>query len=359
MFGRVSFHPIDLQFFDELIQPLLEGKKVNPESYLERAMCVRAVQSCTDRYIREMEFHMEAVKPPPPPAEGKLWDKVRARLEQFDFRPDPVSVLVARSVEPELHLSGRPFLITEGSGERVAQLVDEYLGARSPAEAESLVLEQLIRLNPKLGGSLNPEGDSEGFGDPTYRRELLDALRQLFDLAQAAGKDEMWGRAGTERRAASEVLVEELPWRATLLQSRALPYWMATDVVGLVSVCRAANVPEPDFLVPAWRLFGEICETFPQLRERLHVELRAERDVGCFVAPDDIPSLLKFLGENGAAIIRAAAQVDEGPACKTLLRKIRECCRFAESKGFGYLEASGIPAQGVASPEEELDEVLV
>jgi hypothetical protein len=133
---------------------------------------------------------------------------------------------------------------------------------------------------------------------------------------------------------------------------------VASDVVGLVGVCRAANVPEPDFLVPAWRLFGEACDTFPQLREKLHVELRAERDLGCFVAPDDIASLLKFLGQNGAAIIRAAAQVGEGPVCKTLLRKIRECCRFAESKGFGYLEASGIPPQGVLNPDEELDEVL-
>src|SRR4030095_13753045 len=37
MTGYVSFHPIDLAFFDELIAPLVAGRKVNPEAFLQRA----------------------------------------------------------------------------------------------------------------------------------------------------------------------------------------------------------------------------------------------------------------------------------------------------------------------------------
>ena len=39
MRGTVSFHPVDMQLFDELILPLLAGSKVNPEKYL--AACLR------------------------------------------------------------------------------------------------------------------------------------------------------------------------------------------------------------------------------------------------------------------------------------------------------------------------------
>ena len=38
-----------------------------------------------------------------------------------------------------------------------------------------------------------------------------------------------------------------------------------------------------------------------------------------------------------------AGRAGEAEACTTLLRKIRECARYAESHGMGYLEASGIP----------------
>lgn len=353
MQGTVSFHPVDLQFFDDLIQPLLAGGKVNPEEYLTLAMRLRAIQSNVDRYTEVLEQHLEGVKPPPPPAEGKLWDKVRARLEQFDYRPDPASVLVARTIDVELHLRGRPFFITEGSAGRVSELVSEYLGASAPSASDALVLEQLVRLHPKLGGQIEPDNrEPESPSDPAYRRELLEGLKVIYDLAQAAGQGESWGPPGN-RRPALEILPDEIPWRSVVLFSRAVPYWTAHDVDGLDTVCRAAGLPVPDFLVPAWRLFGPACEEFPLLRESIQAELRTGRDIGAFVSPDDIPELLKFLNDHGSAIILAATQAGVGPTCQVLLRKIRECARFAEANGCGYLEASGVPRQGRLVDEEE------
>ncbi len=97
-------------------------------------------------------------------------------------------------------------------------------------------------------------------------------------------------------------------------------------------------------LVPAFRLFGDACDAFPQLRESLHTELREDRDVGAFVAPGDVSTLLDFLNREGSRIIRAATQAGVGETCTVLLRKIRECLRYADNHGMGYLEASGVPA---------------
>ena len=101
-------------------------------------------------------------------------------------------------------------------------------------------------------------------------------------------------------------------------------------------------MPAPDCLVPAWRPFAEACERFPALREELHLELRKNRDVGAFVAPGDVPALLEFLGLNGARILAAAARAGEGALATTLLRKIKECAVYAERRGAGYLEATGV-----------------
>ena len=41
MKGYVSFHPVDLSFFDGLIAPLVAGQKVNPDAFLQQAANLR------------------------------------------------------------------------------------------------------------------------------------------------------------------------------------------------------------------------------------------------------------------------------------------------------------------------------
>ena len=99
----------------------------------------------------------------------------------------------------------------------------------------------------------------------------------------------------------------------------------------------------PDFLVPAWRLFADAAGRFPGLGDGLSSELTAERDLGAYTAPVHIAELSEFLGSEGGRIIQAATQAGVGETCSTLLRKIKECVRFADAHGLGYLEAAGVP----------------
>jgi len=353
MQGLVSFHPIDLEFFEAIIEPLACGEKTNPEKFLETALSARAIAWEAWRYKLALQDCLEMLQPPPPPTEGSLWTKVKNRLESLDFEPDPIAALVGEKIEPDLHLHGRPFFITEGSADNVASLVDEYLAATAPSEAPSLASDQLTRLDPRLTGKVAPVHPEQLSPDMAYRRELLVGLKGIYDLAAAAKEDGSWGAPGERRVPAAELLPSELPFRALMLHSRAVPFWIGRDVDGLETICRAAGIDPPSCLSPAWRPFSRTCEAFPALHESLGYELKLKRDIGAFVLPEDIPKLLEFLNDEGARIIQAAARMGEGPTCSTLLRKIRECARYAERHGMGYMEACGIhPIE--LPPEKEL-----
>lgn len=352
MEGPVSFHPVDVEFFDELIGPLVAGRKINPEAYLETALRVRQTAWQAARYVRALEQALEALEPVPRVAQEGILGTLKSKLEQLTYRPGEVTRQVAEHVDPELHLRGRPFFITEAKTDRVTEMVDEYLAALSPDSADSLALEQLVRLDAGLAKSVDPVDGPEMTADFAYRSDLLAALREIYEMAHAAREGQSFGRPDQPRRPAQELIPTELPWRSVALHARTRPFWLAWNVDGLDPVCRAAGIEPPPFLVPAWRLFAEGCEQFPQLKDALEVEPRGARAVGGFVSPSDIPQLVGFLQTNGSRIIREATRHGVGATCRTLLCKMRECAAYAERHGLGYLEASGILPPDV-EPDDE------
>ena len=353
MRGIVSFHPVDREFFEQIVEPIVAGGRVNPEDYVERALRLRLASWISARYLRLIELMTTSATPPPLPRDTGMVDRAKAWLERFDFRPDPRDVLVQRVIEPELHLHGRPFLVTEGSADRVASVVDEYLGAGTPSKVEAIVFEQLVRLHPKLGGIVVADDDAAPPSALPYRAELLRPLQALFDMGRAARAGGDWGGPGRTRGPAVEAIAREMPWRAAWLLSRAVPQWTGRDVDGLATVFRAACVEIPPFLQSAASLFGQACDAYPAISQSLGLELGEGRSLGAYVSPDDVPQLGGILNAQGSLIIQAATRAGEGPRCATLLRKIRECLCYAERHGMGYLEAAGIAPVARESDAEQ------
>lgn len=334
MKGTLSFHPADLGFFDEGIVPLALGRKIDPERYLVAAIRLRHTWWHARRYALALERLADAALAPAPDPSQSLWQRVRTNLERFDHRPDAVAAAAHRLYERDLHGRGRPFFVTDGSAEKVAATVAAYRDAPGENEVDAIARVQLERLDPALARDVEPAERPELESDLLHRNDLLAEMKAVFDLGRAARS------AGTGIPA--DAFADELPWRAVAIHSRFHPFWIADDVDGLETVCRAAGVPPPDCLAPAWRPFAEAVEAHPSLRERLGLEVRGERGVGAFVAPGEIGALLEFLQEQGARIVQAAAREGEGPAASRLLRKMKECAVYASAHGLGYLEASGI-----------------
>ena len=346
MKGLVSFHPVDLLFFDELIAPLVAGGKVNPEEFLKRAIRFRQTAWIARGFALAIdELAAAAVAPGPEPG-ASPWQRLRANMEKIDFRPDENARRAAKVFDHDLHLDGRPFLVLDGSAEKVANAVDAYVSAASDGEAQRVARSQVAHIDAELGRELAPTELPGLSSDHSYRGDLLNKLKKLHEMANLAREGRSWGDDETEPRPATQALPDELPWRAVALHASAYPYWMARDVDGLETICRAAGVRAPDCLSPAWRLYAEACEAYPALKESLGLELTRAKDVGAFVAPGEVAQLVQFLSEHGARIINAAARGGEGPMATALLRKIKECAVYAQRHGLGYLEASGIvPAE--------------
>ncbi len=342
MRGTLSFHGVDLAFFDETVASLVAGRKVNPDAFVVEALRVRQSAWHARRYVRALESVLASGGPPQAAPDAGLLQKIKSRLELFDYRPDELTRRVARVVDPDLHLRGRPFLVGESAAPKVAEVVDRYRAAASPRAADALAKEQLARLDPELAKEIEPEDGPSLSADLLYRSDLLAEMSSLHDLARAARDGATWDRGAGPPGPADEALPGELPWRAASLHARIAPFWIARDVDGLETICRASGVLSPEFLVPAWRLLAEACGSFPALRESLHLEVTGARDVGAFVAPQDVPRLVDFLDQQGARIIQAASRQGEGAACTTLLRKIKECATYAVRHQLGYLEASGV-----------------
>jgi hypothetical protein len=342
MEGTISFHPVRVDWFDRLIEPLIGGETVNPEVFLEAALRFRGNASHASTVKLALESILDEVAPPPPPADGTFWEKLKARLEMFDHKVGPLARLAERCVEPELHLRGRPFFITEGSATRVAEVVDDYLDASDGPSVEALVREQLIKLARDLGEQVELDEAHGLDSNMTYRADLLRALTQLSELAQAARRGERWSSSAQTREPAMDVLLRELPYRAVHLHSRAVPFWIAENVDGLETVCGAAGVAPPAVLVSARQLFARTCDEFSDLGESMHGELEQAHGVGAYVAPGDVAELVDFLASQGGRIIQAATRHGVGGVCENVLRKIRECAAYAQRHEMGYLEASGI-----------------
>jgi hypothetical protein len=342
MKGFVSFHPVDISFFDDLVAPLVAGGKVNPETFLHRATRIRQTGWTARGFALAVSELAASAEAPAADPGASPWKRLRANLERMDYRPDEKARRAARAFDPDLHLDGRPFFVLEGSAEKVGSVVAAYVAAESDGAVQKIARAQVALIDAELAPDLAPAEIPDLSSDLGYRSDLLSLLKKIYDLTYLAREGRDWADGDAAPRPAAEALPEELPWRAAALHARANPFWIGRDVDGLETICRAAGVRAPDCLSPAWRLYAGACEAFPALKESLGLELTRPKDVGAFVAPGEVGQLLQFLAEHGARIINAATRGGEGATATALLRKIKECAVYAQRHNLGYLEASGI-----------------
>jgi hypothetical protein len=359
MKGIVSFHPADPRYFEGVISPLVAGRPVTLDAHLDAVVRIRRNAWQAGRWTRALGAILESARIPelepiltrPQSARElirspqSLLQGIKARFDRFDHRLDAISRLVVAAIDEDLHVFGRPFLVTESSPKAVADAVDRYLDAPGPGAVDNLVLEQLGALDVGLV-RVEPDDASPIGPDLEYRSTAFRELQFVSGVARAAREGQTWLAADGARRPAAEVLKADFAWTAVRTHARAIPAWIARDVDGLATMCDRAGVPRPPFLTSSSVLFSGAGEVAALLAPGLHAEIESPRDVGCFVAPDRIADLLEFLSGDGARIIRAAARYGEGPAATRVLRKIRECASYAHKHGSGYLETSGILPPG-------------
>jgi hypothetical protein len=108
MKGVVSFHPVDVSFFDDVVAPLVAGRKIDPDAFLARVLPMRRYRWEVARYASSIETLIETAGPARPRREDGVLKKIKTHLEAFDYRPDQATKIVLRTIDPDLHLHGAP-----------------------------------------------------------------------------------------------------------------------------------------------------------------------------------------------------------------------------------------------------------
>jgi hypothetical protein len=96
----VSFHPVDVAFFDELIAPLTAGARSIPKRSSRSAGSVRRAAGSgagTRSRSRGSAVLIEAPKADP---KSSMWQRLRTNLEKIDHKPDEVVRRAAKVVRP-------------------------------------------------------------------------------------------------------------------------------------------------------------------------------------------------------------------------------------------------------------------
>ena len=65
MTGVLSFHPVDPDFFDATIEPLVMGERIDPDPYVAAAVRFLVSSWEAERYKHTLDFLLEQLEPPP------------------------------------------------------------------------------------------------------------------------------------------------------------------------------------------------------------------------------------------------------------------------------------------------------
>src|SRR5262245_14123573 len=113
MKGVLSFHPVDVGFFDDVIAPQIAGKKIDPDPFIAKVLPMRRYRWEVRRYASSIETLLETAGPVKPQREDSVLKKIKTHLEAFDYRPDQATRLVVKANDRHLQPHGRPSLLTD------------------------------------------------------------------------------------------------------------------------------------------------------------------------------------------------------------------------------------------------------
>ena len=208
MKGFVSFHPVDLALFDDLIGPLVGGPEGQPRSVPPQRPAASGPadgsRAGTRSRSRAWSPGVKRRRRTPPRTSGSACGRTSRRM---DYKPDEAARRAASAFDPDLHLDGRPFFIAENSAERVADgggrlRGRRHGGRRRPGRARPA---GATRSGAREGGRAG--GHRRHLVRPrSIATSLLSALKSLHDLGRLARDGKLWAstasRHARRRRAA-------------------------------------------------------------------------------------------------------------------------------------------------------------
>jgi len=237
--------------------------------------------------------------------------------------------------DTDLHLWGRPFLITQS--DRINKLIEQYLVANEH-QSKELAQRQIDLLKPSLHLKIEP--DKQPLPDLDEFRNIASWKMDILKKCVEVYPEKVEGRDG-ERYNSADVLNSSMNFYVLENVSLAHPTWMDRGYVWPSYLLENIGI-HPDY-------FNSFSELYP-LKSHLpsEVSIRNEKTitenymVGAVVMPKDIGRFKSDLRNAQNTILKQATKEGWDFHCRQALQKIEECLDYAQNHKLCFVESSDI-----------------
>jgi hypothetical protein len=334
----VSYHPVDLELVLRLARYVAGQGSI--EELVDRACGLELRRfrakawglALINVQHAEHDAWREAAR------KGKTKSKTKKKADDA-----PVAMRTVR-VDSNLHVWGRPFLITADEPPEVSTTIDSYLAATTNGEIDSLARQAIKRIAPGLEKELKPELE----GGPPAKKELpgivlrdLDVLPEVYEAARR-GKRTMTLPSG-DSADPKRVLASSLPLLVLAFTARFRPGWMDRGTVWPSLLMQEARLAPRGFFDPPRALFGALLEELPSsVGKQLSATITENYMVGGLVPAERVPELRRLLLDKREALLGKPRKEGWEEECLVSLRKIDEALADAEERGLPFAEATEV-----------------
>ena len=326
----VSYHPVDRSVIIDRLIPYLRGEG-NIDDLVERAVRVSQVRYRANAWGAKLLKLQEADSTPEQAGADSFRGPPKARK--------PEGPLAA--FQPDLHLWGRPFLITVANPLEVSEAIDEYLAA-DEAGTDAIAARMVEHLAPGMADRARPADDD--YLSVKVTSDLHEQARRPLDELRDVYKACREGQTITiedEEVDAQETFIGSAPLALLAFYSNLQPGWMARGYVWPTQLLACVGVRFKLFETPV-HLIQPLVDEIPSMATSLHNTITENYMVGGYIRAENVRAWREGLEWASGRILGAAVKEDDADHCQIVLQKLTEAVADAERRGYAFVEATEV-----------------
>jgi hypothetical protein len=241
--------------------------------------------------------------------------------------------------DTSLHVWGRPFFIAATGTQAIAEMIDRYLAAKTPAQADAIAKENLALIDKTLPKRVKPSKEGSLPNDAKLAagiRQNIDLLRNAYTAAKRKGATVKLPNG--EDSDAAHLLEREVPLQVLTFCAASRPGWMDRGYMWPTQLFHRTKIKPGKLFVPPRAMLGKLAGE--KRKWFLDPTITENYMVGGFVAAKDVPAFCKLLDASRAKLEGAFGDPDQ--EVKTSVQKLIEAANDAKLRKLAFAEATEV-----------------
>jgi hypothetical protein len=330
----VSHHPLDLRFLEGTLLPALRtggGEGLDDlRAHALRLARVRYVAKAWALGATKVEEPSAPLAPRVVTPKPSFMSRLLGRGERHEAAPAPMPPERTSRFDSDLHVWGRPFLVTADAPADISRQIDAWLEV-APDDADDLARAMLDGLERGLASRVEPELEGGMPTDEQFASFVAAALDPCREVLAAIDEGRTFRTADGDEVDPLDVAAQELPFALLRVASWFRPGWMDRGHVWPSLVLPKAGLAAP---FEPLDVLASLRDAHPSLPAATKTTIALNYEVGGMLPADRVPHVLREIETRREAI------ADEASA--TSARKLVEALSDAAARGLAFVEATEI-----------------